>query len=118
VVSASLTLTLKGCRRGAYKHALFQIGKHHQNIQKPQEIRFGKLSNEVSDCCLTPNEQCEELDISHKYQCYSPWFDPTRPLIHDLRTRSEHVKHYATDAVLLIDVSTRIYFVTVKVVFL
>jgi hypothetical protein len=48
----------------AYKHALFQIGKHHQNIQKPQEIRFGKLSNEVSDCCLTPNEQCEELDIS------------------------------------------------------
>jgi hypothetical protein len=21
---------------------LFQIGKHHQNIQKPQEIRLGK----------------------------------------------------------------------------
>jgi hypothetical protein len=26
----------------AYKHASFQIGKHHKNIQKPQEIRFGK----------------------------------------------------------------------------
>ena len=26
----------------AYKQAEFQIGKHHKNIQKPQEIRFGK----------------------------------------------------------------------------
>ena len=24
------------------QHALFQLGKHHKNIQKPQEIRFGK----------------------------------------------------------------------------